>query len=66
LKSRVLLPHTLCLVGGTLVGAIFGDKVFPGVEEMFGDPAADIFFGLLGAFFAAIAYETVAMFLRPD
>jgi hypothetical protein len=40
--------------------------LFPEIEAMFGDPLTDIFFGLLGAFFAAIAYETVAMFLRPD
>jgi hypothetical protein len=33
---------------------------------MYGDPFADVFFGLLGAFFAVIAYEVVAMFVRPD
>jgi hypothetical protein len=56
----------VCLVGGTLIGAVFGEKLFPGVEEMVGDPFTDIFFGLLGAFHAAIAYEIVAMFLPPD
>jgi hypothetical protein len=66
LKSRVPLPHTVCLVSGTLIGAIFGDKVFPWVEDMYGDPMADVFFGLLGAFFAVIAYEIVAMFFRRD
>jgi hypothetical protein len=45
---------------------ILGHRVFPGLEGVFGDPLADIFFGIVGALFAAIAYEMVAMFLRPD
>jgi hypothetical protein len=53
------------LVVGTLIGVIFGDRAFPQIEAMFGDPATDIFFGFVGAFFAGIAYEMVAMFLRP-
>jgi hypothetical protein len=44
----------------------FGDKLSPEIEAMFGDPATDMFFGLIGAFFAGIAYETVAMFWRAD
>jgi uncharacterized membrane protein YeaQ/YmgE (transglycosylase-associated protein family) len=52
------------LVGGTLIGAIFGDLVCPEFAAMFGDPITDIFFGLIGAFFAAIAYEAVAMLFR--
>jgi xanthosine utilization system XapX-like protein len=65
LKSRVPSPQAVCLIGGTVIGATFGDKVFPWVEDIYGDPIADIFFGLMGAFFALIAYEIVAMFLRP-
>jgi hypothetical protein len=66
LRLRIPSPYVLCLVGGTLIGAVFGEKLFPGVEEMVGYPFTDIFFGLLGAFHAAIAYEIVAMFLPPD
>jgi hypothetical protein len=53
-------------VGGTLIGAIFGDRVFPELEAMLGDLITDIFFGSLGAFFAAILYEMVAIFWGPD
>jgi hypothetical protein len=66
LRLRIPFSYAVCLIGGTLVGAIFGDRVFPGVEAMFGDPATDIFFGFAGGFFAAVGYEMVAMFLRPD
>ena len=58
--------YTVCLVGGTLIGAISGDRVFPELEAMLGDLSTDIFFGSLGAFFAAILYEMVAMFWGPD
>jgi hypothetical protein len=66
LRVRIPLPYTVCLVGGMAIGVIFGDRVFPELEAMFGDPVTDIFLGAMGALFAAIAYETVAMFLRPD
>jgi hypothetical protein len=66
LKSRIPLPQAACLVGGTLFGAIFGDRVFPEIEAMFGHPGTDIFFGLICAFFAVFAYEMVAMFFRSD
>ena len=66
MKSRIPLPQAACLVGGTLIGVIFGDKLAPELKAMFGDPATDMFFGLIGAFFAGIAYETVAMFWRAD
>jgi hypothetical protein len=56
----------VCLVGGMAIGLIFGDRVFPELEAMFGDPVTDIFLGAMGALFAVIAYETVAMLLRPD
>jgi hypothetical protein len=58
--------YTVFLVGGTLIGASFGERVFPELEAMLGDPITDIFFGLLGAFFAAVLYEIAIMFLRPD
>jgi hypothetical protein len=63
--SRIPWPHAVCLVGGMLIGVVFGDRAFPEIEAMFGDPATDIFFGFAGAFFIAIAYEMGAMFLRP-
>jgi hypothetical protein len=66
LRLRILWPQAACLIGGTVIGAAFGDKIFPEIEAMFGDPVTDIFFGLLGAFFAAIVFEAVQMFLRPD
>jgi hypothetical protein len=43
---------------------VFGDPVFPQIGAMFGHPAADIAFGLLGALFATFVYELVAMFGR--
>jgi hypothetical protein len=63
---RIPLPYTACMVGGTAIGVILGHSVFPGLEAVLGDPLADIFFGIVGALFAAIAYEMVAMFLQPD
>jgi hypothetical protein len=64
LKSRSV-PYAACLVGGTLVGAILGNRIFPEAEAMFRD-LIDVFFGLWGAFLAVIAYETAAMSLRPN
>ena len=66
MKSRVPWPQAACFVGGTLIGVIFGDRAFPEIEAMFGDPGTDIFFGLIVALFALFAYEAVAMFFRPD
>ena len=40
-------------------GAIFGDHLFPVIEEKFGDPLADILLGFVGAFLVAVAYEVV-------
>jgi hypothetical protein len=66
LKLRIPWPQAACLVAGTLIGVIFGGRVFPEIEAMFGDPGTDIFFGLICAFFALLAYEAIAMFLQPD
>jgi hypothetical protein len=49
-----------------LSGVIFGGRMFPQIEAMFGDPATDIGFGLITGFFTTVAYELVAMFRRPD
>jgi hypothetical protein len=65
-RVRIPFPHAVCLVIGTLIGVVFGDKVFPGVEAMFGDPITDIFFGSVGAVFSTIAYEMARMFASPD
>ena len=64
MKSRIPLPQAACLVGGALIGVAFGDVAFPEIEAMFGDSIDEIFFGLLGALFAGVAYEIVATFLR--
>ena len=66
MRVRVALPYALCLIGGMAIGVIFGDRVFPDLEEMFGDPAADICLGILVALFAAIAYAAAAMSSQPD
>jgi hypothetical protein len=58
--------HTVCLIAGTLIGVILGDRVFPELDAAFGDPVTDIFFGIVGTVFAAIGYEIVAVFLRPE
>jgi hypothetical protein len=49
-----------------LIGVSFGDRLFPEVEAILGDPAADILLGLVAAFFATLAFEIVAMFRRLD
>jgi hypothetical protein len=63
---RIPLPFTVCLIGGMAIGVAFGDRVFPEIETVLTNPVDDIFLGILGALFAAIAYETVAMFRRSD
>jgi hypothetical protein len=46
------------------IGLFFGDMAFPGFEAGVGDPYDDIFLGLGGALFGALAYEIAAPFLR--
>jgi uncharacterized membrane protein YeaQ/YmgE (transglycosylase-associated protein family) len=60
MKLRIPDTYALSIVGGTSVGAVFGDKAFPVVEVALGDPLADIFLALLGAIVAALLYEIVA------
>ena len=64
--ARVSWPHIACFAGGIVIGVTFGGRVFPQIEAMFGDPATDIAFGLITAFFAMFAYELVAMFRSLD
>ena len=43
-----------------MVGAIFGDHIFPEEAAALGFPLADILFALLGALLVAIGWEIVA------
>jgi len=54
------------LACGTVVGLVFGDRVFPQLEAAFGDPLTDIVLGIAGLVLAATAYELVVMLLRSD
>lgn len=63
---RVRLPYLACLVGGMVIGFGLGHSVFPQLEAAFGDALTDILFGIVGVLFAAIAYEIVVIFWRPD
>ena len=42
MRVRIPLPYTVCLVGGMAIGLIFGHRVFPELEAMFGDPVTDV------------------------
>jgi hypothetical protein len=43
-----------------VAGLLFGDFVFPDLEDAFGDPMTDLLLGLLGAIVASLIYEIVA------
>ena len=62
---RVRLPYIVCLVAGLAIGVGFGGGIFPQLEVAFGEPLTDIFLGIVGVVFAAIAYEAVAMLWDP-
>ena len=59
--KRLLSPYPLCLLAGALVGAVFGDRVFPVIEDAFGDPFDNILLGIGGACLAAVLYELVTI-----
>ena len=63
---RVRLPYIACLVAGLAIGVGFGGGIFPQLKVAFGEPLTDIFLGIVGVVFAAIAYEAVAMLWGPD
>jgi hypothetical protein len=60
LLVRIRLSYAVCLVGVAAVGFLFGDRVFPKLQALLGDPLDDIVLGLAAALFAAIAWEAVS------
>lgn len=61
MKLRIpATSYTVSVIGGMIIGVIFGDRVFREVEAAFGDPLTDIFFGLMGGLLAALIYEIIA------
>jgi hypothetical protein len=63
---RIAYSYMACLAAGTVLGLLFGDRLFPDLEALFGDPVTDVFLGLAGMVLAAVAYEAVVAFLRPE
>jgi hypothetical protein len=51
--------HALTIGGGFVAGMLLGDHLFPEFEGAFGDPATDLFLGVLGAIVAGLIYELV-------
>jgi hypothetical protein len=60
MKDRFPRLYLAVVIGGTMVGAIFGDHIFPEEAAALGFPLADILFALLGALLVAIGWEIVA------
>jgi uncharacterized membrane protein YeaQ/YmgE (transglycosylase-associated protein family) len=58
-KTRIPKAYTITVIGGTIAGVVFGDRIFPEMERAFGDPLTDIVFGMVGALIGAFAYEVV-------
>jgi 4-hydroxybenzoate polyprenyltransferase len=56
---RIPKLYTLTVIGGFVVGLLFGDHVFPEFEAVFGDPTTDIVLGVLCAIIASLIYEIV-------
>ena len=59
MKRRLFTPYSLCLVAGALLGVAFGDRVFPVIEHMLGEPADEILMSLGGVFLTALLFELV-------
>ena len=59
MKFRMILTDTyaLSIIGGTAIGGLFGDEIFPATEAVLGDPLADIFCAMLGAAAAVLIHE---------
>ena len=57
MKIKIQNSYALSVAGGTTIGALFGDEVFPVIEVALGDPLADLFCAMLGAAAAALIYE---------
>jgi hypothetical protein len=57
MKWPVPLPYAACVIGGLMVGLIFGDPVFPSFEKAIGDPLADLLLGIGGGLYAGMVYE---------
>jgi hypothetical protein len=56
----------MSLAAGAAIGLLFGDRLFPDLQALVGDPVTDVFLGLTGMILAAVAYEAVAAFLRSE
>ena len=54
----------ISLLLGLALGVAFGDALFPGLEEIIGEPAHDIVMGLGGAILAGIIHELATGALR--
>jgi hypothetical protein len=69
MKWPVPLPYAACVIGGLMVGLLFGDLVFPALETAIGDPLADLLLGIGGGLCAGmgceIASEIRALFSWP-
>jgi H+/Cl- antiporter ClcA len=55
----VSIAYVACIVGGLVLGLLFGDRVLPNLGAALGYPLADIFLGAFGGLCAGIACETV-------
>jgi hypothetical protein len=63
---QIAYSYRMSLAAGAAIGLLFGDRLFPDLEALVGDPVADLFLGLAGMILTAVAYEAVAAFLRSE
>jgi hypothetical protein len=63
---QIAYSYRMSLATGAAIGLLFGDRLFPDLQALVGDPVTDVFLGLTGMIFAAVAYEAVAAFLRSE
>ena len=47
------------MVGGSVIGFVWGDDAFPQLEKAFGDPLTALLLALGGALVGALAHEIV-------
>jgi hypothetical protein len=57
--SRFPLSYKVCVVGGSVIGFVWGDDAFPQLEKAFGDPLTALLLALGGALVGALAHEIV-------
>ena len=61
MRSRVSASYGAFVVGGLVIGGLFGDVPFQSLEVMFGNWVTDLFLALCGALLGALAHEIVTM-----